>query len=100
MYFNPMETSLTRTAVRAWVETAKALRDAHKSRLGGVIVHIRSPHVMSDGEIAVIRHVDRFLRAHEQYPVSTVANTIFPQSLDFGDGAEALAERYMKTFRR
>ncbi|MXY32831.1 MAG: hypothetical protein F4186_12940 [Boseongicola sp. SB0676_bin_33] len=100
MYFNPMETSLTRTAVRAWVETAKALRDAHKSRLGGVIVHIQSPHVMSDGEIAVIRHVDRFLRAHEQYPVSTVANTIFPQSLDFGDGAEALAERYMKTFRR
>lgn len=100
MYFNPMDTSLTRTPVRAWVETAKALRDANGFHLGGVNVHIQSPQLMSDSEIAVIQHVDRFLRAHGQYPVSTVANTIFPQSLDHGDGAEALAERYMKTFKR
>ncbi len=100
MYFNPMDTSVTRTPVRAWVETAKALRDTNGFHLGGVNVHIQFPHLMCDAEIAVIRHVDRFLRAHGQYPVSTVANTIFPQCLDHGDGAEALAERYMKTFKR
>jgi len=74
MYFNPLGTSLTRTPVRAWVETARALRDADGFRLGGVNVHIQSPHLMDDGEAAVIRHVDRFLRDHGQYPVLTVAN--------------------------
>lgn len=64
MYFNPMVTSLTRTAVCAWVETAKALRDADGFHLGGVNVRVQSPLLMSDAEIAVIRHVDRFLRTH------------------------------------
>ncbi len=100
MYFNPMDTSLTRTPVRTWVETAKALRDAHGFHLGGVNVHIRSPHLMSDRETAVIQHVNRFPLVHEQYPVSAVANTIFPLSLDHGDGADVLAECYTKTFKR
>lgn len=100
MYFNPMDVSLTRTPVRAWVETAKALRDTDGFHLGGVNVHIQNPNLMSDQEIAVIQHVDGFLREHGQYPVATVANTIFPQGLDHGDGAEALAERYMKVFKR
>lgn len=100
MYFNPMDVTLTRTPVRAWVETAKALRDADNFHLGGVHVHIQNPNLMSDQEIAVIRHVDAFLRKYGQYPVATVANTIFPQSLDHGDGADALAGRYMKVFSR
>ena len=100
MYFNPMDTSLTSTPVRAWVETAKTICNADGFHLGGVNVHIHRPLLMNDGEVAVIRHVDRFLREHGKYPISTVANTIFPESLDHGDGAEALAERYMKTFKR
>lgn len=100
MYFNPMDATLTRTPVRAWIETAKALRDAAGFHLGGVNVHIQNPNLMSDREIEVIRHVDGFLRVHGQYPVATVANTIFPQSLDHGDGAEALAARYAKLFQR
>jgi hypothetical protein len=100
MYFNPMDVTLTRTPVRAWVETAKALRDADGFHLGGVNVHIQNPNLMSDQEIAVIMHVDGFLRQHGQYPVATVANTIFPQSLDRRDGADALAGRYMKVFNR
>lgn len=100
MYFNPMDVTLTRTPVRAWVETAKELIEADDFHLGGVNVHIQHPQIMSDREIAVIRRVDEFLRAHGQYPVATVANTIFPQSLDCGDGAEALAVRYMEVFNR
>ncbi len=100
MYFNPMDVTRTRTPVRAWVETARALCDADDFHLGGVNVHIQKPNLMSDSEIAVIRHVDRFLRGHGHYPVSTVANTIFPESLDQGDGVEALTERYLQIFTR
>ena len=77
MYFNPMDVTLTDTPVRAWVETAKALRDADGFHLGGVIVHIQNPSLMNDRKIAVVQHVDSFLREHGQYPISTVANTIF-----------------------
>lgn len=100
MYFNPMDASLTRTPVRAWVETAKALCATPNFHLGGVAVHIQSPWLMDDDEIAVIQHVDGFLRDHKQYPVATVANTIFPVRLDRGDGATALADRYMPVFER
>lgn len=100
MYFNPMDATRTQTPVRAWVETAKALVGTDNFHLGGVIVHIETPHLMPPEEVAVIRHVDGFLQHHGQYPVSTVANTIFPAALDRGDGAEALAERYMKVFQR
>lgn len=100
MYFNPMDTSLTQTPVRAWVETAKALRKTRDFHLGGVVVHIERPMIMSDEEDAVVQRVDEFLRRHQQYPVSTVANTIFPASLDRGDGAVALAARYMPVFER
>lgn len=99
MHFNPTDTSLTCTPVRAWVETAKSIRDADGFHLGGVIVHIQNPRSMSGADNEVIRHIDWFLRAHRHYPVSTVANTISPQSLDHGDGTEALAERYMKVSR-
>lgn len=100
MYFSPMDVSRTQTPVRAWVETAKALRDAPDFHLGGLVVHIEQPSVMSENEVAVVRGVNEFLRHHNQYPVSTVANTIFPESLDRGDGAEALATRYMENFER
>lgn len=100
MYFNPMDASRTRTPVRAWVETAKMLRDARAFHLGGVVVHIEQPSVMSDHEVAVVRHVNKFLRKHDQYPISTVANTIFPENLDHGDGVEGLTERYLENFGR
>ena len=99
IYFNPMDVTLTRTPVCAWVETAKALRDADGFHLGGVNVHIQNPSLINDREIAVFQHVDSFLREHGQYPISTVANTIFPQSLDHGDGAEALAAHYERIFQ-
>ena len=100
MYFNPMDVTLTRTPVSAWVQTAKALLNGRDFHLGGVVVHIEHPTTISNQEAAVIRHVDEFLRHYDQYPVSTVANTIFPESLDKGDGAKALATRYMENFSR
>ena len=98
MYYNPMMPALT--PVQGWVEAAKAIRDADGFHLGGLFVHIEDPVAMDCQDRAVVRHVDGFLRWHRQYPVSTVANTIFPASLDHGDGVEALTKRYLHVFDR
>lgn len=98
MYYNPMPPA--HTPVQGWLEAAKAIRDADGFHLGGLFVHIEHPLAMDRNERAVVRHVDRFLRGHGQYPVSTVANTIFPASLDHGDGVDALTERYLRVFDR
>lgn len=98
MYYNPMTPA--RTPVQGWVEAAKAIRKTDSFQLGGVFVHIEDPLGMGRHELAVIRHLDWFLRSHRQYPISTVANTIFPASLDYGDGVEALTERYLHVFER
>ena len=98
MYYNPM--APTRTLVHGWLETAKVIQKTDGFHLGGVFVHIEDPLRMARDELAVVRHVDAFLRAHNQYPVSTVANTIFPASLDQGDGVDAFTERYLQVFER
>jgi thymidylate synthase len=51
-------------------------------------------------EEAVIMTVDRFLRQQGKHPVVTVANTIFPSTLDRGDGIDALRERYLPVYKR
>lgn len=98
MYYNPMPPA--RTPVQGWVEAAKSIRKTNDFHLGGLFVHIEDPLAMNRHERDVVRHVDGFLRGHGQYPVSTVANTIFPASLDRGDGVEALTERYLRVFDR
>lgn len=98
MYYNPM--TPVRTPVQGWVEAAKAIRKTNDFRLAGLFVHIEDPLAMDRHDRAVVRHVDAFLRGHGQTPVSTVANTIFPASLDHGDGIEALTERYLPVFNR
>ncbi len=98
MYYNPMKPA--RTPVQGWVEAAIAIRKTDDLHLGGLFVHIQEPLAMNSHEQAVVRHVDGFLRGHGQYPVSTVANTIFPASLDHGDGVEALTERYLRVYDR
>ena len=98
--FNPMDRTRTLTPVRAWVETAKAIAADNDLHLGNVFVHIASPLTVDEEEQAVVRRVDAFLREHDEYGVSTVANTIFPESLDRGDGVHALTERYLQVFNR
>ncbi len=98
MYYNPMKPA--RTPVQGWVDAAKAIREADNFHLGGLFVHIENPMAMDRHERAIVRYVDGFLRERGQYPVSTVANTIFPASLDHGDDASALTERYLQVYGR
>ena len=91
MYYNPMPSM--QTPVRAWVETAKSLLEAPKFHLGGVFVHVENPLLFTDSERGVIYFVDRFLRRHGQWPVSTVANTIFPKALHRGGAIRRIPDR-------
>ncbi|MER8389492.1 hypothetical protein [Mesorhizobium sp. M0965] len=98
MFYNPMPPAST--PVRAWVEAAAHLRAQPNLTLGGLMLHIEHPLTTDADEEAVIMTVDRFLRQHEAYPIVTVANTIFPSSLDRGDGVDALRERYLDVYKR
>jgi thymidylate synthase len=64
------------------------------------MLHVQNPIAVNADEAAVIHLVDEFLRRHEKHPVVTVANTIFPSSLDRGDGIDALRERYLPIYER
>jgi hypothetical protein len=48
---------------------------------------VEDPGYHDDSDNAVITLVDKFLRAHDENPIITVANTIFPQSLYVKYGA-------------
>lgn len=96
MFYNPM--SAAPTPVRAWLEAAERLRQ--EGELGGMMLHIKNPVTVSSEEDAVIDLVDSYLKKHEQQGIATVANTIFPASLDRGDGIEALRARYLAVYAK
>ena len=96
MHYHPMEPSPT--LVRAWVNAAIRLRDG--GPLWGLMLHILEPCRVDPNEIPVIAEIDRLLQAHDCNSVATVSNTIFPASLDRGDGIKAMTERYLPIFKR
>lgn len=98
IYYNPMRTTVSTT--RAWVEASTRLRAAPGMSLGGLMLHVEHPVALYDEEAEVVSAVDAFLRKHGKHPVATVANTIFPASLDRGDGIAGLRERYLPIYRR
>ena len=64
---------------KAWLSAARTLFD--EGAVNNMIVHIVDPISRSKEDDAILTEVDVFLRAHGAYPLSTVANTIFPESL-------------------
>ncbi len=96
MFYNPM--SAAPTQVRAWLEAAERL--LHEGELGGLMLHIENPMALSSEEEAVIDLVDKYLKEHGQQGIATVANTIFPASLDRGDGIEGLRARYLAVYAK
>lgn len=98
MFYNPMPAAST--PARAWVEAAVRLRAQPNLTLGGLMLHIERPLMVDADEEVVILTVDGFLRRHGDYPIATVANTIFPSALDRGDGIDALRGRYLQVYKR
>ena len=61
-----------------------------------VVIDVADPlnHDSMDNEVICL--VDKFLKSHDQNPVVTVANTIFPQSLYQAHRVTRIAIRYSK----
>ncbi|MFX4221541.1 MAG: hypothetical protein ACMVO3_11535 [Thalassobaculum sp.] len=96
MFYNPM--SAAPTPVRAWLEAAERL--LREGELGGLMLHIENPMAISSEEEVAISLVDKYLKEHDQNGIATVANTIFPASLDRGDGIEGLRKRYLAVYAK
>lgn len=86
------------TPVRAWLEAAERL--LNEGELGGLMLHIEHPVTVSPEEEISVDLVDRYLKKHHQPGIATVANTIFPASLDRGDGIEGLRTRYLAVYAK
>ena len=69
-----------RSCARAWVKAATAIIEAGDEGYN-VIIGVQDPVNHDECDHEVIKLVDSFLKEHDANPVSTIANTIFPQSL-------------------
>ena len=86
------------SCARAWVTAASMISDAGEAY--NVIIDVDKPSEHDALDHAVISLVDRFLRERNQNPISTVANTIFPQRLYEAYGSPRFYLEYLKVFDR
>jgi thymidylate synthase len=77
-----------RSCARAWVAAASELIE-NGDEAYNVVIDVEDPGNHDDQDNAVISLVDKFLRAHGEKPIITVANTIFPQRQYVAHGAPA-----------
>ena len=68
-----------KSCARAWVAAALAIIDAGEGY--NVVVDVADPVTHDDKDNEIITFVDRFLKLHDENPIITVSNTIFPQAL-------------------
>jgi hypothetical protein len=76
------------SCARAWVAAATAVMEKGDEGYN-VVIDVENAAVHDQGDNTVITLVDRFLRERDAYPIVTVANTIFPQSLYDKHGSPA-----------
>lgn len=85
------------SCVRGWVAAADAVVKAGDEAYN-VIINVADPTTFDDRDNAVINLVDQFLRAHNQYPISTIVNTIFPIALYRKYGSPAFYDEYQNVY--
>ena len=86
-----------RSCARAWVAAASALIE-HGDETYNVVIDIEDPLTHDENDNAVITLVDKFLKEHDRYPMISVANTIFPQSLHLAHGVPVFYDVYLRDF--
>ncbi len=82
------------TCEQAWLEAAEHLADANEHTEYNLIIEITKPTLHDAADHRIRAAVDRFLRNHDAYPVSTVAGTIFPAAEYVNHGARGVYEIY------
>jgi thymidylate synthase len=86
-----------RSCARAWVAAASAIIKSGDEGYN-VVIDVEDPWTHDANDNAVITLVDKFLKAHDENPIITVANTIFPQSLYEAHGSPAFYDVYHRDF--
>jgi hypothetical protein len=70
-----------KSCAEAWVAACQTIMGDHDEGYN-VVIDVAEPVTHSENDNEAISLVDKFLKAHKKtYPIITVANTIFPQSL-------------------
>jgi len=67
------------SSARAWVVDSAAVHAAGGEAYN-VVIDIENPLAEDTADTAIIQAVDQYLRDHDAYSISTVANTIFPEA--------------------
>lgn len=82
----------------AWLNAVECLYAGGPTN--ALILHIENPILHTKIDDKIMQEVDDFLREHGAYPLSTVANTIFPESLYTPGGRNKLYDRYARSFKK
>jgi thymidylate synthase len=67
------------SSARAWVVASAAVHAAGGEAYN-VVIDIENPLAEDTADTAIIQEVGQYLRDHDAYSISTVANTIFPEA--------------------
>lgn len=86
------------SCARAWVEAASKISRSAEDY--NVIIDVQNPVIFDEKDNAIINLVDHFLKDHNAGSISTVANTIFPQSIFRKFGSPALYVEYLKAYKK
>jgi hypothetical protein len=85
------------SCARAWIAAASSIIETGDEGYN-VVIDVEDPISHADLDNEVITLVDKFLRTHDENPIVTVANTIFPQSLYLKYGAPEFYSVYHRDF--
>jgi thymidylate synthase len=88
-----------RSCANAWAAACKSIM-ATKNEGYNVIIDVANPVKHDAKDNTAISLVDKFLKLHDQSPIVTVANTIFPQALYEAHGAPRFYEIFHRDFDR
>jgi hypothetical protein len=82
----------------AWLAASQAVYSLPGHEGHHVVIDVDNPVAFSEQDAAVVRAVDAFLAQHDEneFPVRTVANTIFPQATYDAHGSPDFYDVYIK----
>jgi thymidylate synthase len=88
------------TCVQAWLAAVMTVQSMNGHEAYNVVVDIENPLERTEGDEQVIELLDSFLRSHDEYPVATVINTIFPYKLFLQHGTPEIYDSFLRVYDR
>lgn len=90
---------MQKSCAQAWVVACEEIM-LTKDEGYNIVVDVANPITHSEKDNEVITLVDKFLKLHDKYPITSVSNTIFPQSLLDAHGPVEFYKIYHRDFDR